>query len=236
MTTVDDRKPKSRMPPKSPVNVAVPGGRANRAERIAHKYATAVSLDLPDELPFEDWRDMGAAFGRASTTLQWLIGDWWHYGCHRYGDRIQAVESWVGLSFQACEDCAWVCGKFEASRRREVLSFTHHREVAGLDPTEADRLLDWSMLDEKNFRSTRELREEVQRLRSEDVQQRVAKRLEDARIMYGDASPRPRVPSASRQLQRILFPTRGRTQQQNHRLSSSTLLVETVRSRLNLPS
>jgi hypothetical protein len=38
---------------------------------------------------------------------------------------------------------AWVCGQFETSRRREVLSFIHHREVAGLAPTDADRLLDW---------------------------------------------------------------------------------------------
>lgn len=37
---------------------------------------------------------------------------------------------------------ASVCRGFETSRRREVLSFTHHREVAALPPMEADELLD----------------------------------------------------------------------------------------------
>jgi hypothetical protein len=32
---------------------------------------------------------------------------------------------------------------FETSRRHEVLSFNHHREVAALPPAEADALLNW---------------------------------------------------------------------------------------------
>jgi hypothetical protein len=36
-----------------------------------------------------------------------------------------------------------VCRKFETSRRREDLTFNHHREVAALAPDEADALLDW---------------------------------------------------------------------------------------------
>jgi len=33
---------------------------------------------------------------------------------------------------------------FETSRRRDVLSFSHHREVALLSPADADRWLDWA--------------------------------------------------------------------------------------------
>jgi hypothetical protein len=40
-------------------------------------------------------------------------------------------------------DAAWVAKAFETSRRREVLSFNHHEEVAALPPDEADALLDW---------------------------------------------------------------------------------------------
>jgi hypothetical protein len=29
-------------------------------------------------------------------------------------------------------DAAWVCGAFETSRRREVLNFNYHKEVAAL--------------------------------------------------------------------------------------------------------
>jgi hypothetical protein len=37
---------------------------------------------------------------------------------------------------------ASVCRAFETSRRHEVLSFTHHQEVASLPPEQADDLLD----------------------------------------------------------------------------------------------
>src|SRR5438045_3362810 len=123
---------------------------------------SAVGLSLPDDLKFEDWRDIGQRLGRASNNLQWLIGDWWRHGWHRYGSRVQQVDE-LGLSFQACEDCAWVCRQFETSRRREVLSFTHHREVAALEPARADELLDWCIRGGTVCHSTRELREESRR-------------------------------------------------------------------------
>jgi hypothetical protein len=40
-------------------------------------------------------------------------------------------------------DAASVARVFETSRRREDLTFNHHREVAALPPDEADALLDW---------------------------------------------------------------------------------------------
>jgi hypothetical protein len=102
----------------------------------------------------------------------WVIGDWWRFG-HRYGERKAMVESenWRGPSFQTCEDYAWVCGRFETSRRREVLSFGHHREVAALPPAEQDRLLDWCLETEPR-RSVRALRDEVTRRRDEDLERR----------------------------------------------------------------
>ena len=53
----------------------------------------------------------------------------------------------------------------DRSRRREQLSFKHHREVAALPADEADALLDWCEETPKP-RSTRELRGEVHRLRA----------------------------------------------------------------------
>ncbi len=50
------------------------------------------------------------------------------------------AEDWEGPSFQACKDGAFVCRSFETSRRRDVLSFQHRREVAALPPDEADAL------------------------------------------------------------------------------------------------
>jgi hypothetical protein len=60
-------------------------------------------------------------------------------------------------------DAASVCRSIETSRRREALSFTHHREVAALSVDQQDNLLDRA---EKYGHSTRSIREEAARLRA----------------------------------------------------------------------
>src|SRR4051794_32871037 len=84
------------------------------------------------------------------------------------------AEEWDGPTFQGCMDAASVCRSFaETSRRREALSFRHHREVAALSPDIADRLLDWC---EEPLRQTgrprtiRELREEVRKAKMQLAQ------------------------------------------------------------------
>jgi hypothetical protein len=107
------------------------------------------SFDLPSNLPEKDWREIGVALGRMRGSMQWWLGDWWKYEGHGYGDRKAMVESedWHGPQFQTCMNAAAVCIAFkETSRRREVLPFIHHAEVAGFcgkHPDIADRLLDW---------------------------------------------------------------------------------------------
>jgi hypothetical protein len=71
----------------------------------------------------------------------------------RYGERkaIVEAEDWEGPDFQTCANAASVCRSFETSRRRELLSFRHHAEVAALPPDEADALLDWCAETPKPF-------------------------------------------------------------------------------------
>jgi len=129
---------------------------------------TATSLELPAGLKSDEWEAIGLATGRLGYSIQWWLGDWWAFGEHKYGDRRALVEGpdWTGYRFQACADCAYVCRKFETSRRREVLTFAHHRNVAGLPKVEADRLLDWceaTIAETGQPRTIRELREERDR-------------------------------------------------------------------------
>lgn len=104
---------------------------------------TLTGWRLPGDMAVEEWKAAGQALGRIERAVMWWIGDWWAYGEHRYGDRKAIVEApgWTGPSFQTCMNAALVCRAFETSRRREVLSFKHHAEVAALPPLEADRLL-----------------------------------------------------------------------------------------------
>ena len=125
-----------------------------------------LGLDIPEGTSFEHWLALGKHLALADNALAWRVGDWWVYGEHRYGDRITAVRTrgWNGPSFGACRNYAMVARAFETSRRRDVLSFSHHREVASLSPADADQLLDWAAEPRRNDgkpRSTRERRSQV---------------------------------------------------------------------------
>jgi hypothetical protein len=143
---------------------------------------TAIGLTLPPNLPFADWRYLGLQLGHTRSAMLWAIGDWFRHGRNRYGiQKLTALEDWDrnGLSYQRCFDLAWVAGAFPVSRRREKISFSAHQEVAGLEPADADRLLDWVEEDPTNIRSTRELRKKVKELREEEELEEARRRAEE---------------------------------------------------------
>lgn len=123
-----------------------------------------LSLDLPTGLPFDDWVSIGRRLCQGQQAINWHIGDWWAFGDHRYGERAKvAAEGIFGREFGTLMNLAAVARAFEPSRRREVVSFTHHVEAASLSPNEADALLDRA---ERDHLSTRDLRREVQAMKA----------------------------------------------------------------------
>ena len=121
----------------------------NEATRIALSLPTIgklsnTALNLPADLTVEQWREAGMQIGRMRGATQWWVGDWWAFGEHRYGDRKGIVESeeWDGPAFETCRNLAVICRAFETSRRRDVLSFKHHAELAALPIEWQDKLLD----------------------------------------------------------------------------------------------
>jgi hypothetical protein len=107
----------------------------------------SLSLALPEGLTFEHWQDVGRDLAAREKVLNWWIGDWWAFGEHRYGERTKvAAEGLFPLSFKRLANIGSVARAFgETSRQREVLSFTHHEEIAPLarqSPEAATMLLD----------------------------------------------------------------------------------------------
>jgi hypothetical protein len=102
-------------------------------------------MELPKHLSLDDWAAVGQELGKQQQRLRWYIGDWWNHPGHSYGERRALVESedWSGPAYGTCANAGTTCEKFELSRRRESLSFSHHVEVADLPPNLADKLLDW---------------------------------------------------------------------------------------------
>ncbi len=105
---------------------------------------TDCGWEPPSNMSLEEWRDAGMVLSQFERVAQWWIGDWWAFGEYRYGDRkaIVTASDWTGPSYQTCANAASVCRAFPTYRRREVLSFKHHAEVAALAPKTADALLD----------------------------------------------------------------------------------------------
>lgn len=146
---------------------------------------TPTSFDLPNSLTADQWLEAGRALGRVHSLTMWWLGHWWAYGEHRYGDRRALVEAddWEGPRFQTCANAALVCRAFETSRRREVVSFTAHSEVAVLPPEWQDKVLDAAA---KEGHSTREIRAEWERMNARKMTDRLRATVAFAR---GDITP-----------------------------------------------
>ena len=130
------------------ISLALPG-------RLTH-----TSLELPGDLPYEQWEKVGIKLRAIHGAVQWWIGDWLRYGEHAYGEMYsQALEA-TGKEYQTLNQAVWVAGAVEISRRRENLSWSHHVEVAGLSPGDQDRFLNEAT--EKSW-TRAELRSAVQK-------------------------------------------------------------------------
>jgi hypothetical protein len=99
------------------------------------------------QLTIDEWKSLGCTLWQLEGSIKWWIGDWWHYGFHRYGDRkavATAKKTFGGkrsYAFQTLMNYGYVAGRVQTSRRREVLSFSHHVVVAPLEPEEQERWL-----------------------------------------------------------------------------------------------
>ncbi len=107
----------------------------------------ATNISLPAHiirpLSFWEWAALGQQIAIISNWSPWALGDWWLHGHNQFGeDAAQAVND-LRIELKTLQNYAWVCSRFPASRRRELpISFAHHAEVAGLEPADADALLD----------------------------------------------------------------------------------------------
>ena len=111
-----------------------------RVDRIALTKRTALSL--PENLPLDSWKQIGEQIHIISDASAWWIGDWLRFGRDKYPDRYKRALEETSLEYQTLRNYAWVAGRFDASRRRDGLSFQHHLEVAALPEDQQDLWLE----------------------------------------------------------------------------------------------
>jgi hypothetical protein len=97
-----------------------------------------VGLELSASMSFDEWAGVGYRIARIHSGTAWALGDWLLFGEQRFGERYRSALEATGLGYQTLRNYAWVARCFAPSRRRELLSFQHHAEVASLPAVEQD--------------------------------------------------------------------------------------------------
>ncbi len=161
-----------------------------RVDRVALTKRTA--LLLPENLPLDSWKQIGEQIHVISDASAWWIGDWLRFGRDKYPDRYKRALAETSLEYQTLRNYAWVAGRFDASRRRDALSFQHHLEVAALPEDQQDLWLEraersgWSRnVLRAQLRGERDDGADVRPLRVSAVQLRVPR---ERRQLWQDAA------------------------------------------------
>lgn len=127
---------------------------------------------------FDDWLEFGEKLWAVRKAVKWALGDWIIYGEVHYGEKYAQAEDITKIAYGTLQNYVWVSKRFEMSRRRDNLSWSHHREVAGIpDEQEQDALLD---IAESQQMGRDELRDVVKRYKQPD-----------SLLVVGEEAPRP---------------------------------------------
>jgi N6-adenosine-specific RNA methylase IME4 len=116
---------------------------------------TRTGLTITGDMPYERWEFLGQKLREFEGSVMWWIGDWLNYGESAYGEKYSQAIDATDYAYGTLRNAAFVSGRLELSRRRDNLSWSHHSEVASLEPAVQDALLDKAVqhgMSQKEFR------------------------------------------------------------------------------------
>lgn len=142
-----------------------PGGRKRKSSKDQQsKVIVGSTYWKPrDELDVAEWILLGRRLGAISRGVAWWIGDWVNYGNANFGEKYSRAARITGYDVQSLMNMSYVASRFDRSRRRENLSWSHHAELAALAAEYQEMWLDHA---ERNHLSVRGLREAVRTSRA----------------------------------------------------------------------
>lgn len=132
-------------------------------ERAAARAPGALSLTawrLESDISSAEWASQGKRLGALGRGAGWWIGDWLRYGNERFGERYARAARITGYDAQTLMNMVYVASRFDFSRRREGLSWSHHAELAAMAEEEQEQWLDAA---ERERMSIRCMRQEIRR-------------------------------------------------------------------------
>lgn len=93
---------------------------------------------------FEEWVEVGKFIKRSNEAVQFWRGDWLNFGENNYDTWTQYFGK-EEAAYQTLANEKWVASRIPVSRRRENLSWSHHAEVADLEPEEQEQMFDMAV-------------------------------------------------------------------------------------------
>ena len=127
-------------------------------EPIQKCRVTRTSLEIPPNTTFEEWTKIGTVLKTFYRSNKWWIGDWITFGEKKYGEMYAQAMEETDYEYNTLANYKWVASRVESSRRRELLSFTHHYEVAKFEPKEQEK---WLVRAEKEGWNRAEMRMQI---------------------------------------------------------------------------
>ena len=109
-----------------------------RPARTSTTELTQVGWVPAGEVGLAEWSALGRRFGEIGRCSQWWLGDWINYGNARFGERYTRAVKLTGYDVQSLMNMVYVASRFDISRRRENLSWSHHATVASLEVASQD--------------------------------------------------------------------------------------------------
>lgn len=126
----------------------------NNDIELAGFQLTANGIAVNGSPYFKQWEEVGKFITRSHEAVQFWRGDWLNYGEDHYEDWSQYFDA-NDLDSDTLRNEKWVAKKVPVARRRANLSWSHHYEVAGLEPEEQEEMLNLAQKDHvpiKKFR------------------------------------------------------------------------------------
>ena len=135
-------------------------------EPITNCKVFKTGLILKEGLDFKDWQKIGGALKTFYKANKWWIGDWILYGERKYGEMYSQALGNTDYEYDTLKDIKYVSSRVEMSCRHDNLSFSHHKEVAGLEPKEQDK---WLAKAEEEGWDREEFRRQLRNRKNEEL-------------------------------------------------------------------
>lgn len=120
------------------------------------RHVSLTALILPEGLNYDQWADYakGLSVSRRMVrngSLMWHVGDWLLYGEQNVGEAYSQAVAATGYDKHTLYSAKHVASKIPPSRRRESLSWSHHKVVAGLPEADQEYLLQLAATDHLSY-------------------------------------------------------------------------------------